>query len=91
MSKLFLKPLINFFVQWSLHAQNAVRIRVPHPIFAMALCSNREYLGGGEFEESAFLNTLPATAFFWGKRWEEEWGEWAEEEVGVSRTWLLPR
>jgi hypothetical protein len=48
MSKLFLKSLINFFIQWSLHAQNAVWMQVPCPIFAMALCSNREYLGGGK-------------------------------------------
>ncbi len=29
-------------------------------------------------EESAFLNTLPATAFFWGKRW----GGWVEGMSG---------
>jgi hypothetical protein len=57
---LSLLKLINFFVYWSLHAQNAVWIRVPHPIFSVALCSNREYLGGGECEESAFLNSLHA-------------------------------
>ncbi len=48
LSKLFLKPLINFSVKWSLHAQNAVWMQVLHPIFAPALCNNREYLGGGE-------------------------------------------
>jgi hypothetical protein len=61
MSKLFLKPLIAFFVQWSLHAQNAVWMRVQSPIFAAALCSNREYLGGwGRCEGPAFLNSLHA-------------------------------
>jgi hypothetical protein len=59
MSKLFLKNCIYFFIQWSLHAQNAVWIRVLRPIFAAALFSNREYLGG-ECGESAFLNSLDA-------------------------------
>jgi hypothetical protein len=58
-SKLFLNFLINFFVQGSLHAQNAVRMRVPRPIFAAALCSYREYLGGGgRCSGPAFLNSL---------------------------------
>jgi hypothetical protein len=48
LSKLFLTSLINFFIKWSLQAQNAVWTRVPHPIFAATLCSNREYLEGGE-------------------------------------------
>ncbi len=88
MFKLFQKSLLNFFIPWSLHAQNTVWIRVPCPIFVVALCSNIEYWGGG-CEESAFLNTIPATAFFWGKRWGDGWGELAEEGVGVSRIWLL--
>ncbi len=46
MSKLYLICFINYFVKWSLHAQNAVWTRVPHPIFAAALCNNREYLRG---------------------------------------------
>jgi hypothetical protein len=61
--KLFLQPLINFFIQWSLNAQNAVWMGVPHPIFAWALWCNREYLGwggGGECEEPAILNSLHA-------------------------------
>ncbi len=47
MSKLFLSSFINFFLKWSLHAQNAVWVQVLHPIFAEALCGNRDYLGGG--------------------------------------------
>ncbi len=60
MSKLFLKYFINFFVKWGLHVQNAVWIRVPHPIFAAALCGNREYLGGGRVLGCSFLNSLHA-------------------------------
>ncbi len=62
MYKLFLKLWINFFVQWSLNAQNAVRMWVTHPIFVVALCSNREYLvgGGGWVLGSSFLNSLHA-------------------------------
>ncbi len=58
---IFLKTFVNFFVQWSLHVQNSVWIRVQQPIFAAALWCSREYLrGGGEFEEPAFLNSLHA-------------------------------
>ncbi len=71
MSKVFLKPLINFLIQWSLHAQKTVWIRVPRPIFAVALCSNREYLGGG--------------AGVWGSSFPQQvtcpYKEWSERSV----------
>ncbi len=36
-------------------------MRLPHPIFAAALCCNREYLGGGgRVWGSRFLNSLHA-------------------------------
>jgi hypothetical protein len=60
LSKLFLKDFIYFFLKLSLHAQNDVWIWVLHPIFAAALCGNREYLGGGRVWVSSFLNSLHA-------------------------------
>jgi hypothetical protein len=50
--------LIRSLAVFSLHAQNAVWMRVPHPIFAAALCNNREYLGREWV--SSFLNSLHA-------------------------------
>ncbi len=51
--------LINFFVKWSLHAQNAVQMQVPHPIFVAALCSNRDYLGGDVRKQLSQQFTFP--------------------------------
>jgi hypothetical protein len=33
-------------------------MRVPHPIFAVVLCGNREYPGGGEECEEGALSTV---------------------------------
>ncbi len=57
MSKLFLLLLVNFLFQWSLHAQNAVWMRVPHPILPL-LCGATENILWCELP--AFLNSLHA-------------------------------
>ncbi len=57
MSKLFLKPFINFFVQGSLNAQNAVSIRVLRQILLRLCVATENILGeGGHISYLAFKN-----------------------------------
>jgi hypothetical protein len=75
MSKLFLKPLINFLFNEVFMPKTPCDYKY-HSRFLPRLCVATENIwGGGGCEESAFLNTVLAMAFFWGKRWGEGWGE----------------
>jgi hypothetical protein len=68
MSKLFLKLLVNFFVNEVFMPKTPCEYEYRTRFLPRLCVSTENFWGGEEWEESAFLNTLPATAFFWGKR-----------------------